>query len=73
MTSSLLYFFHTHREASVLTNELPEESGQFRFLGDTCFVNLKGSVGLILAKSSDEDFYTVRFALFYTTTTFHSF
>ena len=29
---SRLLFFHTHREASVLANELPEESDQFRFL-----------------------------------------
>ncbi len=26
-----LLFFHTHREASILTGELPEESEQFRF------------------------------------------
>jgi hypothetical protein len=29
---SCLLFFHDHREVSVLTNELPEESDQFRFL-----------------------------------------
>ena len=29
---SRLLFLHAHREASALTNELPEESGQFRFL-----------------------------------------
>ena len=28
----LLLFFHTHREASALPNELPEEENQFRFL-----------------------------------------
>ena len=27
-----LLFLHAHREASVLTNELPDESDQFRFL-----------------------------------------
>jgi hypothetical protein len=27
-----MLFFHTHREASILTGELPEESDQFRFL-----------------------------------------
>jgi hypothetical protein len=47
-----LLFMHTHREASALTNELPEESYQFRFLRATCLANLKGSVGLILAKAS---------------------
>jgi hypothetical protein len=47
-----LLFLYTHREASVLGNELPEESDQFRFLRATCLVNLKGSVGLILATVS---------------------
>ena len=27
-----LFFLHTHREASILSGELPEESEQFRFL-----------------------------------------
>jgi hypothetical protein len=30
----------------------PEESEQFRFLRTACFANIKGSVGLILAKAS---------------------
>jgi hypothetical protein len=47
-----LLFLHAHREASVLVNELPEESEQFRFLRAACFANIKGSVGLILAKVS---------------------
>ncbi len=47
-----LLFLHDHREASVLSNELPEESDQFRFLRDTCFANLKGAVGLIMVKVS---------------------
>ena len=47
-----LLFLHTHREASALANELPEESDQFRFLHVSCFANLKGVVGLILAKAS---------------------
>ena len=47
-----LLFFHTHRESSVLGNELPEESDNFRFLRDVCFANLKGGVGLIMTKSS---------------------
>ena len=44
-----LLFLHAHREASALANELPEESGQFRFLRAACLANLKGSVGLLLA------------------------
>jgi hypothetical protein len=51
--------------------------GQFRFLRAACFglVNLKGAVGLILAKTGYEDFYTTRFVFSacYTTTEFHSF
>jgi hypothetical protein len=39
-------------EASALANELPEESEQFRFLRAACYANIKGSVGLILAKAS---------------------
>ncbi len=49
---SRLLFLHTHREASTLPNEIPEESGQFRFLRAARYANIKGSVGLILAKSS---------------------
>jgi hypothetical protein len=47
-----MLFLHTHREASTLTGELPEESEQFRFLRASRLANLKGSVGLILAKAS---------------------
>ena len=46
-------FLHPYREASALANQLPEESDQFRFFHSTFLVNLKGSVGLILTKSSD--------------------
>ncbi len=46
---SHLLFLHTHRDSSVLTNEIPEESDQFRFLRVTCYANIKGSLGLILA------------------------
>ena len=49
---SRLLFLHAHREASALDNELPEESDQFRFLRSVCFANIKGSVGLILSKTS---------------------
>ena len=59
-TSSLIYddflrllFLYAHREESALTNEIPEESGHFRFLHTACLSNIKGSVGLILAKASD--------------------
>jgi hypothetical protein len=49
---SRLLFLHAHREASTLTNEIPEESDQFRFLRTTYYANIKGSVGLILANVS---------------------
>jgi hypothetical protein len=49
---SRLLFLHTHREASALDNEIQEESEQFRFLRAACYANIKGSVGLILAKAS---------------------
>jgi hypothetical protein len=48
-----LLFLFDHRETSTLTNELPEESNQFRFLRAACLSNLKRSVGLILTKVSD--------------------
>jgi hypothetical protein len=40
-----LLFLHAHREASVLANDIPEESGHFRFLRAACLANIKGSVG----------------------------
>jgi hypothetical protein len=49
---SRLLFLHAHREASTLSNEIPEESQQFRFLRAAFFANIKGSVGLILAEAS---------------------
>jgi hypothetical protein len=49
---SLLLFLHTHREASALSNEIPEEPEQFRFLRAACYANIKGSVGLILVEAS---------------------
>ena len=45
-------FLHDHRETSALTDDIPEESGHFRFLHTACLANIKGSVGLILAKVS---------------------
>ena len=48
-----LLCLHTHREESAVTNELTEESHQFRFLHASCFANLKGTVVLIMAKVSD--------------------
>ena len=47
-----LLFFHAHREASALANDIPEESDHFRFLRAACLANIKGTVGLILAKAS---------------------
>ena len=47
-----LLFLHGHREVSALADELPEESDQFRFLRASCFANLKGTVGLIMSKTS---------------------
>ena len=47
-----LLFLHTHREVSDLDNDIPEESGHFRFLHTACLANIKGSVGLILVKVS---------------------
>ncbi len=41
-----------NQPASTLANEIPEESGQFRFLRSGCYANIKGSVGLILEKAS---------------------
>ncbi len=39
-----LIFLHSHREGSSLANDIPEESGHFRFLRDVCLGNIKGSV-----------------------------
>jgi hypothetical protein len=47
-----VYLNHPDPIASALTNELTEESDQFRFLEASCFANLKGAVGLIMAKVS---------------------
>ena len=49
---SRLLSLHDHRESSPLTDEIPEESDQCHFLRDSCLANIKGSVGLILAKTS---------------------
>ncbi len=48
---SHLLFLQVHREASVLVNEIPEESDQFHFLRPTSYTNIKGP-DLILAKVS---------------------
>jgi hypothetical protein len=48
---SRLLFLHAHQEASALANEIPEESEQFRFLREACYAHIKGSVGLIVAKT----------------------
>jgi hypothetical protein len=49
---SRLLFLYGNRETSALTNEIPEESDQFRLLHTDCYVNIEGSVGLILTKGS---------------------
>jgi hypothetical protein len=49
---SRLLFLLDHREDSTLSNEIPAELEQFRFLREACYANIKGSVGLILAKAS---------------------
>ena len=53
MTSMCLNNLNFYSEVGVLTNELPKESDQFRFLTTVCFANLKGTVGLIMSKVSD--------------------
>ncbi len=49
---SRLLFLHAHWEASALSNEIPEESELFCFLRETCYVNIKGSVRLMLVEAS---------------------
>jgi hypothetical protein len=60
---SRLLFFHAHRASSALTDELQEESGQFRFLHTACLTNLKGSVdGVDFGEIFGyEDFFTTLF------------
>ncbi len=50
---SRLLFLYVNREVSAPPNEIQEESDQFRFLRASYHPNIKGSVGLILAKVSD--------------------
>jgi hypothetical protein len=65
MTILIVYYFF------ILTNELPQESDQFRFFRTVCLAKRKGSVGLILGKDSvitdSKDFYTARFVMSHTT------
>jgi hypothetical protein len=42
---SRLLFLHAHREASALSNEIPEESDQFRFLRAACGVDFSQGLG----------------------------
>ena len=55
---SRLLFLYPNREVSVLTNEIPEESDQFRFLRDDSYDNIKGSVVDFDERFGHEDFYT---------------
>ncbi len=52
---SRLLFLHDNHDASALVNvgDIPEESDQFRFLRTDYYAIIKGSVGLILVKTSD--------------------
>jgi len=53
MTFFVFYFWIlTVNWASAVVNDIPEESVHFRFLRAACLANIKGSVGLILAKAS---------------------
>jgi hypothetical protein len=47
-----MLFLHVHRQVRIFSGELPEESEHFRFLRLSRLDDLKGSVGLILVKSS---------------------
>ncbi len=47
-----IFLFSPGKKIKRLTQIL-EESEQFRFLRTACFANIKGSVGLILAKASE--------------------
>ncbi len=41
-----LLFLHAHREASALANDIPEESGHFRFLSAACL----GKINIIILR-----------------------
>ena len=47
-----LLFLRVNRKVSALVGELSEESVQFRFIRTDCLGDLKGSIGLMLAKVS---------------------
>ena len=47
-----LLFLYSHRDANDLGGEFPEESSQLGFIRASCLTNLKGSIGLMLAKAS---------------------
>jgi hypothetical protein len=48
----VVYYSCVHRETSALSNEIPEELGQFCFRHEAFYDNINGSVGLILVKVS---------------------
>ncbi len=52
MMTLVVCYSYMIREVSVLTNEIPEQSGQFRFLRPSSLLNIKRSVGLIVTKVS---------------------
>ncbi len=62
-----LLFLHAHRESSALTNDIPEESGQFRFLRAACFTNIKviDDVGCLCPQGHRDLTAMWRFAVLY--------
>jgi hypothetical protein len=52
MIFSRLLFLHAHREVSALDNEIPEESGQFRFLRVAKASGMRISIPLDLSSRS---------------------
>ncbi len=69
-------FVEKNWKASVLANEFPEESDQFRFLRASCFANLKGVVGLIMEKGigyADFNPPGPLISVFHTVSSFHPF
>ena len=71
-----LLFLHAHREASALTNELPEESDQFRFLRAFLFRSIEGCCRFDNGEIIDySDFNTLGpfLSSFHSTSVFYSF
>jgi hypothetical protein len=54
---SRLLYLHDHHEDSFLTNEIPEESDQFRFMCVVWYTNIRGRWGWFDQNFSHEDFF----------------